>query len=341
MSSPIAAMGTDLMYGPLEAEQVPYPRIAQRRHDEVGGVEVDPGERRHADDGHARGLRGRDPRLRVLERDARLRVGAHGLRRGDVDVGRRLRPRDVLGADHRVEAVVYAGGAQRAGGELAPGVRGEPDRDAARAQRLEQLERPGHRLDTRAVELGVNELAQLDAQLVAPARLAEVALHRQRRLRARRAEHLALVVERELGAVAGVERALGARPRVLGVEREAVVVEDHRRGHAAAHDGAWLARAAAALGSGPRQMTDVDPTRTPIAGTAGERPARKGRGIASKTIAAVAVAFLLIAFGVSNDNRVAVDYLVVTRESPLILVIAVSALLGAIIGRLAVRRRSR
>ena len=88
-------------------------------------------------------------------------------------------------------------------------------------------------------------------------------------------------------------------------------------------------------------MADVDPTRTPIAGTAGERPARKDRGIASKTIAAVAVAFLLVAFGVSNDNQVPVDYLVVTRDSPLILVIGVSALLGAIIGGLIVRRRSR
>jgi uncharacterized integral membrane protein len=38
---------------------------------------------------------------------------------------------------------------------------------------------------------------------------------------------------------------------------------------------------------------------------------------------------------------VAVDYLVTTRDSPLILVIGVSALLGAIIGGLIVRRRSR
>jgi uncharacterized integral membrane protein len=88
-------------------------------------------------------------------------------------------------------------------------------------------------------------------------------------------------------------------------------------------------------------MADVDPTRSPIAGTPGDRPVRKQRAIASKTIAAVAVAFLLIAFGVSNDNRVAVDYLVVTRESPLILVIGVSALLGAVIGALVMRRRSR
>jgi uncharacterized integral membrane protein len=87
-------------------------------------------------------------------------------------------------------------------------------------------------------------------------------------------------------------------------------------------------------------MADVDPTRSPVAGTH-ERPARKPRGLASKTIAAVAVAFLLIAFGVSNDDHVAVDYLVFTRDSPLILVIGVSALLGAIIGGLVVRRRSR
>ena len=87
-------------------------------------------------------------------------------------------------------------------------------------------------------------------------------------------------------------------------------------------------------------MADVDPTRSPVAGTPG-RPARKERSIASKTIAALAVAFLLIAFGVSNGDHVSVDYLVVTRDSPLILVIGVSALLGAIIGALAVRRRSR
>jgi uncharacterized integral membrane protein len=87
-------------------------------------------------------------------------------------------------------------------------------------------------------------------------------------------------------------------------------------------------------------MADVDPTRSPIAETQ-KRPARKERALASKTIAAIAVAFLLIAFGVSNNDSVSVDYLVFTRDSPLILVIGVSALLGAIIGGLIVRRRSR
>ena len=85
-------------------------------------------------------------------------------------------------------------------------------------------------------------------------------------------------------------------------------------------------------------MADVDPTRSPLATTGSDRPVRKQRAIVPKTIAAVAVAFLLVAFGVSNDNRVPVDYLVVTRDSPLILVIGVSALLGAIIGALLMRR---
>jgi uncharacterized integral membrane protein len=86
-------------------------------------------------------------------------------------------------------------------------------------------------------------------------------------------------------------------------------------------------------------MADVDPGRP--ATTGDRRPVKKERAIASKTIAAIAVAFVLIAFGVSNDDRVAVDYLVVTRDSPLILVIAVSAFLGAVIGALTVYRRRR
>jgi uncharacterized integral membrane protein len=87
-------------------------------------------------------------------------------------------------------------------------------------------------------------------------------------------------------------------------------------------------------------MADMDPGR-PTRTTGAQPPVKKERAIASKTIAAIAVAFLLIAFGVSNNDEVPVDYLVVTRDSPLILVIAVSALLGALIGALIVRRRSR
>ena len=83
-----------------------------------------------------------------------------------------------------------------------------------------------------------------------------------------------------------------------------------------------------------------DPLRPATSG--GEKaPVRKERAIASKTIAALALAFVIIAFGVSNDDRVSVDYLVFTRESPLIVVIAVSALLGALVGALTVWRRRR
>ena len=103
-------------------------------------------------------------------------------------------------------------------------------------------------------------------------------------------------------------------------------------------DRGWPAPRGAALGWSS-EMADADPTRSPVTG-ARERPApvRKERALVPKTIAAIAVAFLLIAFGVANDTRVAVDYLVVTRDSPLILVIGVSALLGAIVGGLVMRR---
>ena len=77
---------------------------------------------------------------------------------------------------------------------------------------------------------------------------------------------------------------------------------------------------------------------TPQTRTGSQPPVKKERALASKTIAAVAVAVLLIAFGVSNDNDVPVDWLVATTQTPLILVIGVSALLGALIGVLATRR---
>jgi uncharacterized integral membrane protein len=70
-------------------------------------------------------------------------------------------------------------------------------------------------------------------------------------------------------------------------------------------------------------------------------PPPKGRDLTSKTIAAVAVAFLLIAFGLSNRRDVPINWLVGTTGTPLILVVVASAFLGAILGGLAVRRGSR
>ena len=67
-------------------------------------------------------------------------------------------------------------------------------------------------------------------------------------------------------------------------------------------------------------------------------PPPKERDLKSKTIAALAVAVLLIAFGLSNRNDVPIDWLVGTTKTPLIVVILVSAGLGVIIGALAGRR---
>ena len=70
-------------------------------------------------------------------------------------------------------------------------------------------------------------------------------------------------------------------------------------------------------------------------------PPPKQRDLKSKTIAAFAVAVLLIAFGLSNRNDVPIDWLVGTTDTPLIIVIVVSAVLGALFGALAVRGRSK
>jgi uncharacterized integral membrane protein len=71
-----------------------------------------------------------------------------------------------------------------------------------------------------------------------------------------------------------------------------------------------------------------------------ERPPKQ-RDLTSKTVAALAVAALLIAFGLSNRNDVPIDWLVGTTSTPLIVVIVVSAALGFVLGGLAVRRGSR
>jgi uncharacterized integral membrane protein len=70
-------------------------------------------------------------------------------------------------------------------------------------------------------------------------------------------------------------------------------------------------------------------------------PPPKRRDLTSKTIAAVAVAVLLLAFGLSNRNDVSIDWLVGTSDTPLIVVILASACLGVILGALAVRSRSK
>jgi uncharacterized integral membrane protein len=71
-----------------------------------------------------------------------------------------------------------------------------------------------------------------------------------------------------------------------------------------------------------------------------DRPPKE-RALVPKTVAALAVAFLLIAFGLSNRNDVPINWLVGTTSTPLIIVILVSAVLGAILGGAAVRGRTK
>jgi uncharacterized integral membrane protein len=78
-----------------------------------------------------------------------------------------------------------------------------------------------------------------------------------------------------------------------------------------------------------------------VAGVSTPEGPSKGRALTSKTVAACAVAILLIAFGLSNRNDVAINLLVGTTDTPLIVVIIVSAVLGALVGGLAVRRGGR
>jgi uncharacterized integral membrane protein len=78
-----------------------------------------------------------------------------------------------------------------------------------------------------------------------------------------------------------------------------------------------------------------------VGGVSTPEPTPKRRDLTSKTVAALAVAILLIAFGLSNRDEVPIDWLVGTTDTPLIVVIVVSAVLGAVIGGLAVRRGSR
>jgi uncharacterized integral membrane protein len=55
----------------------------------------------------------------------------------------------------------------------------------------------------------------------------------------------------------------------------------------------------------------------------------------------VVVLGLLVWFALANDQHVSVDFLVTTHSARLIVVIVISAVLGAIAGQLVARRRRR
>src|SRR5437762_2977596 len=87
-----------------------------------------------------------------------------------------------------------------------------------------------------------------------------------------------------------------------------------------------------------------DRVRDPARPADGGRRRRKGgmevdRGFEVKTLAAIAVGVLIIAFAIANNHQVKVDFLVTTTDAPLVVVIVIALLLGFILGNL-VRRRT-
>ena len=83
-------------------------------------------------------------------------------------------------------------------------------------------------------------------------------------------------------------------------------------------------------------------TPPPLEAPAGQKqpaPRRKGakpdRRFESKTLAALVLAALLIAFAVANSQKVEVDFLVTTTDVPLVIVILIGVLLGSVLGAVA------
>jgi hypothetical protein len=103
-------------------------------------------------------------------------------------------------------------------------------RDAEAApsgERLDELACPGPGLDAVA-ELAEDELVELVPERLGLARPVEEALEDPAARLGRRTEELRLLLDAEGASVPREELRLGARPQTLGVEQEAVAVEDDR-----------------------------------------------------------------------------------------------------------------
>ena len=87
-----------------------------------------------------------------------------------------------------------------------------------------------------------------------------------------------------------------------------------------------------------------DPVKDPARPAGGRRRRRKDglevdRGFEAKTLAALLVGVVIIAFAIANNHDVKVDFLVTTANTPLVIVIVIALLLGFVLGNL-VRRRT-
>ena len=167
------------------------------------------------------------------------RIGAQPAARLEVDVGRGLGVLDLVAGDGDGEQVGDAGAvratrSRKSRGELLADRDGHP----GRPQRVDEVDGARARGSTscRASSITSAWSSAISAR-PSPGR-PSIASSLPAATRVRRADQLALVLEREHRAVAAEQLGLGARPRLLGVEQQAVVVEDDRGGdrHAAGYE---------------------------------------------------------------------------------------------------------
>jgi uncharacterized integral membrane protein len=85
-------------------------------------------------------------------------------------------------------------------------------------------------------------------------------------------------------------------------------------------------------------MSSDDPVRT----DPGSPPKkRSGGGLDSKSVAAGLVAMLIIVFGATNTQKVKINFVVGSTHASLIVVIAISVILGVLLAATVARRKRR
>ncbi|MCW3050519.1 MAG: hypothetical protein JWO74_4803 [Solirubrobacterales bacterium] len=85
-------------------------------------------------------------------------------------------------------------------------------------------------------------------------------------------------------------------------------------------------------------MTSDDPVRT---GPDAPPAKRSGGGLDSKSVAAGLVAMLIIVFAATNTQKVKVNFVVASTQASLIVVIAISVVLGVLLSATVARRKRR
>src|SRR5215218_983483 len=163
-----------------------------------------------------------------------------------------------MGAEDDVEMPLEADDLDRALDEAQRRVGDQADRRPPLAQALEQLAGADHRLHA-VLELGDDQRVQLLDQPRRPAGLPQPLFQHPAGDLGRGADQHPLVGRGELGPAPLEEVFLGPGPDRLGVEQEAVVVEDDRVG-VAAHQPSAAISASSSASTSPPSFTSASPS---------------------------------------------------------------------------------